>query len=103
MVDLPRAVYSSPEVKDELDEEAATVHLRNSGEAVRLALTSGQTPREIKEEVWGGRGLLTHVRWIGSVQDRLVKTSDQASHTDHADEFKRLPRENETPRQSVTH
>jgi transposase len=43
-------------------------------EAVRLALTSGRTQREIASDL--GVGLSTLVRWIGRSRDRQAGTAD---------------------------
>ena len=66
-------------------------------EAVRLALTSGRTQREIAEDL--GVGLSTLVRWIGRSRDRAAEGTGGPSETDTAAELKRLRRENEILRQ----
>jgi transposase len=66
-------------------------------EAVRLALTSGRTRREIAGDL--GIGLSTLVRWIGRRRDQLTERPDQAPQADMAAELKRLRRENEILRQ----
>ena len=65
-------------------------------EAVRLALTSGRTQREIAEDL--GIGLSTLVRWIGRSRDR-EEGAGAAAETEMAAELKRLRRENEILRQ----
>ena len=65
-------------------------------EAVRLALTSGRTQREIAEDL--GVGLSTLVRWIGrSREGRAVDPA--AAESEVTAELKRLRRENEILRQ----
>ncbi len=87
-----------PEVKGELDDEAATFHEAIfEDEAVRLVGTSGRTQREIAEDL--GVGLSTLVRWISRSRDRLAEPPDQAPQADMATELKRLRRENEILRQ----
>jgi transposase len=66
-------------------------------EAVRLALTSGRTQREIAEDL--GVGLSTLVRWIGRSRDRAAEGTGGPAETDTAAELKRLRRENEILRQ----
>ena len=58
-------------------------------EAVRLALTSGRTRREIAEDL--GIGLSTLTRWLG--QERDASEPSEAPVDVHA-ELKRLRREN---------
>ena len=58
-------------------------------EAVRLALTSGRTRREIAEDL--GIGLSTLTRWLG--QERDVREPSEVPVDLHA-ELKRLRREN---------
>ncbi len=58
-------------------------------EAVRLALTSGQTRRKIAEDL--GIGLSTLTRWLS--QERDVDAPNEASVDLHA-ELKRMRREN---------
>ena len=58
-------------------------------EAVRLALTSGRTRREIAEDL--GIGLSTLTRWLG--QERDVRGPSEVPVDLHA-ELKRLRREN---------
>lgn len=66
-------------------------------EAVRLALTSGRTQREIAQDL--GVGLSTLVRWIGRSRDRRAVDPPAAAEPDMAAELKRLRRENEILRQ----
>jgi transposase len=66
-------------------------------EAVRLALTSGRTQREIAGDL--GIGLSTLVRWIGRSRDRRADDSGGSAETDTAAELKRLRRQNEILRQ----
>ena len=66
-------------------------------EAVRLALTSGRTQREIAEDL--GVGLSTLVRWIGRSRDRAAEGTGGPAKTDTAAELKRPRRENEILRQ----
>src|SRR5215218_10184807 len=66
-------------------------------EAVRLALTSGRTQREIAEDL--GVGLSTLVRWIGRNRDRGAEGPGGPPGTDMAAELKRLRRETEILRQ----
>ena len=66
-------------------------------EAVRLALTSGRTQREIAEDL--GVGLSTLVRWIGRSRDRAAEGTGGPAETDTAAELKRLRRENGILRQ----
>ena len=66
-------------------------------EAVRLALTSGRTQREIAEDL--GVGLSTLVRWIGRSRDRAAEGTGGPAEADTAAELKRLRRENEILRQ----
>ena len=66
-------------------------------EAVRLALTSGRTQREIAEDL--GVGLSTLVRWIGRSRDRAAEGTGGPAETDTPAELKRLRRENEILRQ----
>ena len=63
-------------------------------EAVRLALTSGRTRREIAEDL--GIGLSTLTRWLS--QERDVGEPSEAPVDFHA-ELKRLRRENEVLKQ----
>jgi transposase len=58
-------------------------------EAVRLALTSGRTRREIAEDL--GIGLSTLTRWLG--QERDVREASEVPVDLHG-ELKRLRREN---------
>ena len=58
-------------------------------EAVRLALTSGRTRREIAEDL--GIGLSTRARWLS--QERDARGPSEARVDAHA-ELKRLRREN---------
>ena len=66
-------------------------------EAVRLALTSGRTRRELAENL--GVGLSTLTRWIGRRRDREIDFSDKGRTEDAAEELKRLRRENAILRQ----
>lgn len=67
-------------------------------EAVRLAQTSGRTPREIAQDL--GVGLSTLVRWIGRSRDQAMDAPKGSATTeDMAAELKRLRRENEILRQ----
>jgi transposase len=66
-------------------------------EAVRLALTSGRTQREIAGDL--GIGLSTLVRWIGRSRDRQALTPGGQTEPNMAAELKRLRRENEILRQ----
>ena len=61
-------------------------------EAVRLALTSGRTRRELAENL--GVGLSTLTRWIGRRRDREIDFPDKGRTEDAAEELKRLRREN---------
>lgn len=63
-------------------------------EAVRLALTSGRTRREIAEDL--GIGLSTLTRWVG--RERDVSEPVEVPVDVHA-ELKRLRRENSVLRQ----
>lgn len=63
-------------------------------EAVRLALTSGRTRREVAGDL--GIGLSTLTRWLG--QDRDVSEPNEAPVDLHA-ELKRLRRENSVLKQ----
>ena len=63
-------------------------------EAVRLALTSGRTRREVAADL--GIGLSTLTRWLG--QDRDVSEPNEAPVDLHA-ELKRLRRENSVLKQ----
>ncbi|NCQ36030.1 IS3 family transposase [bacterium] len=66
-------------------------------EAVRLALTSGRTRRELAENL--GVGLSTLTRWIGRRRDREIDFPDKGRTEDAAEELKRLRRENAILRQ----
>ena len=66
-------------------------------EAVRLALTSGRTRRELAENL--GVGLSTLTRWIGRRRDREIDFPDKGRIEDAAEETKRLRRENAILRQ----
>ena len=66
-------------------------------EAVRLALSSGRTRREIAADL--GVGLSTLTRWIGRRRDRAIDLPDTIGTEDAASELKRLRRENEILRQ----
>jgi transposase len=66
-------------------------------EAVRLALTSGRTQREIAGDL--GVGLSTLVRWISRCRDRQANDPASSAETEMAAELKRLRRENEILRQ----
>ena len=63
-------------------------------EAVRLALTSGRTRRELAENL--GVGLSTLTRWIGRRRDRAIDFPDKGRTEDAAEELKR-PRHGNTP------
>ena len=56
-------------------------------EAVRLALTSGRTRRELAENL--GVGLSTLTRWIGRRRDREIDFPDKARTEDAAEELSR--------------
>src|SRR5271170_5409124 len=66
-------------------------------EAVRLALTSGRTQREIAGDL--GIGLSTLVRWIGRSRDRRAVDPSTVAESAVTAELKRLRRENEILRQ----
>ena len=66
-------------------------------EAVRLALTSGRTQREIAGDL--GIGLSTLVRWLSRGRDRRAAGPATTAETDVGAELKRLRRENEILRQ----
>ena len=66
-------------------------------EAVRLALTSGRTRRELAENL--GVGLSTLTRWIGRRRDREIDFPDKGRTEDAAEELKRLRRKNTILRQ----
>jgi transposase len=66
-------------------------------EAVRLALTSGRTRRELAENL--AVGLSTQTRWIGRRRDREIDFPDKGRIEDAAEEQKRLRRENTILRQ----
>ena len=67
-------------------------------EAVRLALASGRTQREVADDL--GIGLSTLGRWISRSRDRAMDTPAGAARgEDMAGELKRLRRENEILRQ----
>ena len=56
-------------------------------EAVRLALISGQTRRELAENL--GVGLSTLTRWIGQRRDREIDFPDKGRTEDAAEELTR--------------
>lgn len=56
-------------------------------EAVRLALTSGRTRRELAENP--GAGLSTLTRWIGRRRDREIDFPDKERTEDAAEELTR--------------
>jgi transposase len=64
-------------------------------EAVRLAWTSGRTPRELAENL--GVGLSTLTRWIGRNRDRKIDAPWRARSENMTAELKRLRQENEIP------
>ena len=66
-------------------------------EAVRLALSSGRTRREIASDL--GVGLSTLTRWISRRRDREFDTPEPTGTEDVASELKRLHREDEILRQ----
>lgn len=66
-------------------------------EAVRLAVTSGRTQREIAGDL--GIGLSTLVRWLSRSRDRRAADPAATAETDAVAELKRLRRENELLRQ----
>ena len=66
-------------------------------EAVRLALTSGRTRRELAQNL--GVGLSTLTRWIGRRRDREIDFPDKGRTEEAAEELKRLRRENAILRQ----
>jgi transposase len=65
-------------------------------EAIRLALTSGRTQREIAGDL--GIGLSTLVRWNGRSRDRQAKAFGRQTEPDIAAKLKRLGR-SRLPRQ----
>ena len=66
-------------------------------EAVRLALTSGQTRCELAENLCVGLSSLT--LWIGRRRDREIDFPDKGPTEDAAEELKRLRRDNAILRQ----
>ncbi len=66
-------------------------------EAVRLALTSGRSRREIAEDL--GVGLSTLRHWIDRRREREIDDPPEERQEDMAAELKRLRRENEILRQ----
>lgn len=66
-------------------------------EAVRLALTSGRSRREIAADL--GVGLSTLRNWIDRRRDREIDDPPEDRQEDMAAELKRLRRENEILRQ----
>jgi transposase len=66
-------------------------------EAVRLALTSGRSRREIAEDL--GVGLSTLRHWLDRRRERGIDDPLDDRQEDMAAELKRLPRENEILRQ----
>jgi transposase len=66
-------------------------------EAVRLALTSGRSRREIAQDL--GVGLSTLRHWIDRRREREIDDPPEDRQEDMAAELKRLRRENEILRQ----
>ena len=66
-------------------------------EAVRLALTSGRSRREIAEDL--GIGLSTLRHWLDRRREREIDDPPEERQEDMAAELKRLRRENEILRQ----
>ena len=66
-------------------------------EAVRLLGTSGQTKRQIADDL--GVGLSTLTRWMARRRDRAMDMPDTSASQDALVELKRLRRENEILRQ----
>src|ERR671921_2477853 len=66
-------------------------------EAVRLALTSGRSRREIAQDLGIGRSTLRH--WIDRRRERQIEHPPEDRQEDMAAELKRLRRENEILRQ----
>jgi transposase len=66
-------------------------------EAVRLALTSGRSRREIAANL--GIGLSTLRHWLDRRREREIDTPPEERQEDMATELKRLRRENEILRQ----
>jgi transposase len=66
-------------------------------EAVRLALTSGRSRREVAADL--GVGLSTLRNWIDRRRERQIDDPPEERQEDMAAELKRLRRENEILRQ----
>ena len=66
-------------------------------EAVRLALTSGRSRREIAQDL--GIGLSTLRHWLDRRREREIDDPPEERQEDMAAELKRLRRENEILRQ----
>ena len=66
-------------------------------EAVRLALTSGRSRREIAQDL--GVGLSTLRHWLDRRREREIDDPPEERQEDMAAELKRLRRENEILRQ----
>ncbi|EIM30994.1 transposase [Microvirga lotononidis] len=66
-------------------------------EAVRLALTSGRSRREIAADL--GIGLSTLRHWLDRRRERAIDDPPEERQEDMAAELKRLRRENEILRQ----
>ncbi len=66
-------------------------------EAVRLVGTSGQTKRQIADDL--GVGVSTLTRWMARRRDCLIDMPDASASQDVMVELKRLRRENEILRQ----
>ena len=66
-------------------------------EAVRLALTSGRSRREVAQDL--GIGLSTLRHWLDRRREREIDDPPEERQEDMAAELKRLRRENEILRQ----
>lgn len=66
-------------------------------EAVRLALTSGRSRREVAQDL--GIGLSTLRHWLDRRREREIGDPPEEGQEDMATELKRLRRENEILRQ----
>ena len=66
-------------------------------EAVRLALTSGRSRREVAQDL--GIGLSTLRHWLDRCREREIDHPPEERQEDMAAELKRLRRENEILRQ----
>ena len=66
-------------------------------EAVRLALTSGRSRREVAQDL--GIGLSTLRHWLDHRREREIDDPPEERQEDMAAELKRLRRENEILRQ----